>query len=138
MHCLNCNKQLLPPKGRKSLGDKKYCDNSCQHEYQTKVKMQDFLNGKYVGKLLQFRNSGDGEWTRRLLVQKKGYKCACCEIDSWQGKDITLEVNHIDGDASNNILENLEFLCPNCHAQTDTYRAKNKNSARTYRKNMPS
>ena len=134
MHCINCSKELLPPKGRKNIGDKKYCNNSCQHEYQTKVKMQDFLEGKYVGKLLQFRNSGDGEWTRRLLTKEKGYKCACCGVNSWQGKDITLEVNHIDGDASNNILENLEFLCPNCHAQTDTYRAKNKNSARTYRR----
>ena len=136
MLCINCSKELLPSKGRKSIGDKKYCNNACQHEYQTKVKMQNFLEGKYIGKLLQFRNSGDGEWTRRLLTKEKGYNCACCGVSSWQGKDITLEVNHIDGNAANNILENLEFLCPNCHAQTDTYRAKNKNSARTYRRKI--
>jgi hypothetical protein len=134
MHCLNCSKELLPAKGRKSIGDKKYCNNVCQHEYQTSVKMQNFLDGKYVGRLLQFRNSGDGEWTRRLLKEKQGYVCACCRISSWQGMDLTLEVNHKDGDAMNNVLENLEFLCANCHSQTDTYKAKNKNSSRAYRR----
>lgn len=131
MECLNCNKILLPAKGRSSVGDKKYCNNKCQAEYQTKLKIADFLKGKYVGKLLQFRT---GEWPRRLLQEHFGYSCACCGITSWQGTNLTLEVNHKDGNAANNILDNLEFLCPNCHSQTDTYRAKNKNSARTYRK----
>ena len=136
MNCLNCAKVLLPANGRKNIGDKKYCNNSCQHEYQTSLKIKDFLEGKYIGKLLQFRNSGEGEWPRRLLKEKQGYKCACCGISHWQENEITLEVNHKDGDAANNILENLEFLCPNCHSQTDTYRAKNKNSARTYRRKV--
>ena len=96
--------------------------------------MQDFLNGKYVGKLLQFRHSGDGEWTRRLLIEEKGYKCAKCAIFEWHHKSLTLEVNHIDGDALNNVLDNLEFLCPNCHSQTDTFRAKNLVSSRSHRK----
>lgn len=37
-----------------------------------------------------------------------------------------MELHHIDGNTSNNKLENLQILCPNCHAQTDTFRAKNK------------
>jgi 5-methylcytosine-specific restriction endonuclease McrA len=125
MHCLNCNNELIPTKGRKNLRGKKYCNNSCQHEYQSKNKMQSFLDGKNSGQLFQIRG-----WSRRLLIDKKGYKCESCKIESWLEKDITLEVHHIDGNASNNILENLEFLCPNCHSQTDTFRAKNKNSAR--------
>jgi hypothetical protein len=51
MGCLNCGKLLSPSKSRKKLGYKKYCDNACQQEYQTHVKMQNFLDGKYVGTL---------------------------------------------------------------------------------------
>lgn len=44
---------------------------------------------------------------------------------------IPLEVNHIDGNAKNNIEENLELLCPNCHSLTHNFRNLNKKSART-------
>ena len=55
------------------------------------------------------------------------YKCANCGCDGhWQGGEISLEIHHIDGDNSNNELENLCYLCPNCHALTETYRGKNK------------
>ena len=131
MHCLNCNKELKPSPTRKTLSEnKKYCDVNCQHRYQTYNKIQDFLDGKYKGRLLQYRS---GDWPRRLMIERLSYACSSCKIDSWNGNSITLEVNHIDGDAANNCIENVEFLCPNCHSQTDTFRAKNKNSARTYR-----
>lgn len=39
---------------------------------------------------------------------------------------IALELDHIDGDNTNNEINNLRFLCPNCHALTSTYRGKNK------------
>lgn len=62
----------------------------------------------------------------RLL--KEGYleyKCACCGIDSWLGKPISLQLDHINGVNDDHRLENLRFLCPNCHSQTDTYAGKN-------------
>ena len=55
------------------------------------------------------------------------YKCQNCGCDgNWQGGLISLEIDHIDGDNSNNELSNLRYLCPNCHALTETYRGKNK------------
>ena len=55
------------------------------------------------------------------------YKCSNCGCDgNWQGGIISLEIDHIDGDNSNNEIENLRYLCPNCHALTETYRGKNK------------
>lgn len=55
------------------------------------------------------------------------YKCSNCGCDgNWQGGTISLEIDHIDGDNSNNEIENLRYLCPNCHALTETYRGKNK------------
>lgn len=52
----------------------------------------------------------------------------------WNNKPINFILDHIDGDASNNLEENLRLICPNCDSQLDTYKSKNKNSARTHRK----
>ena len=56
----------------------------------------------------------------------KEQKCEYCNNTEWMGKPIPLELHHIDGDNTNNKLENLQILCPNCHAQTDTYRGLNR------------
>jgi hypothetical protein len=49
----------------------------------------------------------------------------CGQRPEWNGKPLTLEIDHIDGDNLNDERENLRFLCPNCHSQTPTYRTKN-------------
>lgn len=54
------------------------------------------------------------------------YKCQNCGCNGyWQNGIIKLELHHIDGNNSNNELSNLIYLCPNCHALTETYRGKN-------------
>lgn len=59
------------------------------------------------------------------LVNLRGRKCECCGNEFWQNHPIPLEVHHIDGNNLNNILDNLQILCPNCHAFTENYRGKN-------------
>ena len=55
------------------------------------------------------------------------YFCCNCKCDGhWQNGIISLEIHHIDGDNTNNEISNLQYLCPNCHALTKTYRGKNK------------
>lgn len=53
-------------------------------------------------------------------------ECECCRLTTWQNKPIPIELHHIDGCRTNNQIENLQLLCPNCHALTDNYRGKNK------------
>ena len=66
---------------------------------------------------------------KKRLV-KEGYMhycCACCGNSGiWNDKPISLQLDHINGKCNDHRLENLRFLCPNCHSQTDTYAGKNK------------
>ena len=50
--------------------------------------------------------------------------CEHCNLDIWQGSPIPLEIHHINGDNTDNRLENLQLLCPNCHALTNNYRGR--------------
>jgi hypothetical protein len=51
--------------------------------------------------------------------------CSACDLASWRGGPPPLQLDHVDGDRTNNRLENLRLLCANCHAQTDTYCGRN-------------
>jgi hypothetical protein len=56
----------------------------------------------------------------------KDYRCESCGLDTWLGKPIVLELDHIDGNNKNNNLSNLRILCCNCHAQTPNWRGRKK------------
>lgn len=68
---------------------------------------------------------------RKYIINNKliPYKCNICGINEWQGKNLSLELDHINGINNDNRIENLRFLCPNCHSQTITYGSKNSKKA---------
>lgn len=59
---------------------------------------------------------------RFSLIYLRGNKCECCGTETWLNKPITLEVHHIDNNKSNNLDDNLQLLCPNCHSYTESWR----------------
>lgn len=64
---------------------------------------------------------------KRLINEKiLEYKCAICgNTGEWLGKSLNLQLDHINGNNTDHRIENLRFLCPNCHSQTETYAGKN-------------
>ena len=96
--------------------DKKYrgIDN------YSKIPLNDILQGKHPDyQTFKLKN--------RLLKEKiKENKCEICNINSWNNKLLIMQLDHIDGNSHNHKLEKLRMICPNCHAQTETWCGKNK------------
>ena len=81
--------------------------------------LEDYLSNEYGIQSYQLK-------LRLLQEGVKTHQCEVCGITEWNGKPTPLELDHIDGNHFNNNLSNLRVICPNCHAQTETYRGKNK------------
>ena len=94
-------------------------DNLRKYDGQTKKECEYYFNKEIKVHAYQLRRS--------LIESGVEYICICCGNDGvWNGEKLTLQVDHIDGNTKNNLKNNLRFLCPNCHSQTDTWGSKNK------------
>jgi 5-methylcytosine-specific restriction endonuclease McrA len=154
--CKKCGNDFTPQKGLKSYCSLA-CRNSRERSEETKQKIsigvsnsEKFIKGiidrnklidyKQIGKQLkEIANNKilDADFStlsyerlKKRIVLEQSSKCNHCGIDSWNGKPITLELEHKDGNHSNNQRDNLEAICPNCHSQTETWRGRNKQNKR--------
>lgn len=72
------------------------------------------------------RRTSRSHLKRRLLREGvKQNRCEHCGISEWQGRPLNMQLHHVNGDGTDNRLENIRFLCGNCHSQTDTYGGRN-------------
>jgi 5-methylcytosine-specific restriction endonuclease McrA len=97
-----------------------YCSNKCCGE----AKFRESLNKFCLGEVSR------RDTLRKILTELRGYNCSCCGISDYNNRPITLQVDHIDGNAGNNMLDNLRLICPNCHSQTETFSGRNKGNGR--------
>jgi hypothetical protein len=74
-----------------------------------------------------------GDLKRKLLANGliENLCSECKRLPEWQSKPLSLQLDHIDGDRTNNELPNLRMLCPNCHSQTHTFAGRNKANSRS-------
>jgi hypothetical protein len=116
-NCLHCNKEFNYKRNTKN----KYCNNKCSSEHFAKLKVNNWLEGKI---------EPTKAIVARYLKENKGYNCDECNLNEWNGKSITLEIDHIDGNSFNNCPSNFRYICPNCHSQTSTFKGGNRGNGR--------
>lgn len=91
----------------------KYCNTQCQNDYQY---MNAFLDWYLCG-----QNKVTNSMLRKHLETINGHICSRCRITEWNSKPIVFDVEHKNGNSTNNSPENVCLLCPNCHSLTDSY-----------------
>ena len=97
-----------------------FCSIQCQQDFRMEEKVK---NGTAKHRTL-----------KKFLLKKFGEKCWECGITEWNNKKLSFELEHKNGNSDDNSLENLSIICPNCHSQTSTYKAKNKGNGRHSRR----
>ena len=99
-----------------------------------KDKVNESLKLENVDKILCENSPHTRAVIRRFVLKNNliPYKCSCCGNEGeWLDKPLSLQLDHINGNCSDHRLENLRWLCPNCHVQTSTHRSKNEAYAST-------
>lgn len=150
-NCENCSSQH-----NGTYGSGRFCSNKCSRGYSTKAKRREIndkvsktLTGKPTGRPMSsdvYSKITLGHFDhynsipfdqlglrgrRRRILNEQTHKCNKCGNSEWLGFELTLEVDHIDGNPKNNSRNNLEALCPNCHSLTPTWRGRKAKRTRT-------
>lgn len=136
INCLFCNKEKRVGKD----SDSKFCCKLCLNLYK---KQNNFAIIKdkieKTGCVSEPSNNGnDGKGrkeAKKYLLYKYGHKCMNCGIDTWLGIKVPLVCDHIDGNHNNCNISNFRLICNNCDSISNTFKARNKNSNRKYRRN---
>ena len=103
--------------------NKHFCSIPCNLEFKAKEREQKVIDGL-----------ASSNCVKNYLIKLKGCICSKCNLNLWNSLPIPIELEHIDGNSDNNALINCCLLCPNCHAQTPTYKAKNIGNGRHFRR----
>lgn len=123
--CLYCGKEV-------KVGNK-FCNTVCWSKYKNKTLIEEWQNGAADG---NWNNGEIKNCIRDYIIEKNDYKCERCGFSGtnpYTGRTI-LQIHHKDGDCFNTSEENLECLCPNCHAMTENYGSRNKDCTRQDRR----
>ncbi len=109
--------------------DKTHTYNICRKHFETGYR----LGGHKRLHALAFEDVKKDGTRKTRLLSERGVKCEICGIEEWCGKSAPIQMDHVDGNPEINSIENLRFICPNCHAQTDSYAGKNRGKFKTSR-----
>lgn len=121
-NCLSCGNVFV-----KTNNNQKCCNQICAAELRTINKYNEYS----MNQALYCNSNISLKFIKKHILKEQGNRCVICNnINLWNDKEIIFILDHIDGNAGNNLRKNLRLVCPNCDSQLDTYKSKNKNSAR--------
>jgi hypothetical protein len=125
--CLNCQSEFSG--SHNIIENRKYCSISCSTAHRRESNWAPIRDAIDRGEI-QLRDNieSNNSLFRKYLIEKYGSKCMRCgwsEVNQFTNR-IPIELEHKDGNCSNNNLINLELLCPNCHSLTATYKGANR------------
>ena len=128
-YCIVCGKELT---GYNAM----FCSNECRKEFeeqQYREYIERWKKGEEPGHTPSYKIH---KYVKRYLLEKYNNSCQECgwnKVNEHTG-NVPLQIHHIDGDCTNNSESNLQLLCPNCHALTENFGSRNKNSKRVFRR----
>ena len=165
--CLNCKKEIYISKAdiektklgiRNVKSNGKYCSNQCQGDHVWKIKKKAVL--KYGIEILDLvSNASQDRILKQIIIEEfgKGKSGRACWHCGWEKENpftkkggigskrnsrfisnIPTQMNHIDGNPNNQSIENLEIVCPNCHALGPYYGSRGKGGRTDARGNTKS
>jgi hypothetical protein len=121
--CHHCNEKFKITSTTQSRR-RKFCSSSCRAEHLRKIKTNERIRRGEVT---------TSPTLKRYVAERDGEQCSKCGIMGWNNETLVFQLDHIDGDPSNNKPDNLRLLCPNCHSQTPTFGYRNRGNGRRTR-----
>lgn len=114
--------------GQETKSMRLFCSERCAKTHLTQTIRSEWENRvKKDGFYYDREYTGSSSIVRKYIIRQHGNNCMVCgqSGENWQGKPITLIVDHIDGDAHNWAIENIQLVCPNCDSQLPTFKGRN-------------
>lgn len=121
-YCLKCG-TLITTKSAV-----KYCSQVCAHAHRKELRFKYIKDTNGTGRGIDCRV------LKEFLILERGHECSRCHTTEWVGEPVPLVMDHINGRAYDNTLTNLRLVCGNCDMQLPTYKSKNRNSDRRFKR----
>lgn len=132
--------QTLPYESRRN----RFCSQSCSISFSNTARARAPTDAPHVSTKTKCRSTleddvlagrASARRVKRYLISQHGQRCMdpACAWD-FECRLVNVELDHVDGDSSNNALDNVRLLCPNCHSLTPTYKNRNAGQGRAYRR----
>lgn len=124
MSCQGCGTELT------KRHQKAFCSNACQRNADRRANVERWLR---TGQAVYVK--GGRHYVYLYLLEQQAGDCAICGMAArWNDAPLTLVLDHVDGDSSNNSRPNLRLVCPNCDSQLPTFKARNRGAGRAWRR----